>query len=173
MEREGGKAIRNLISGYRHQAPDRQIKLTDPQHEDYLRDKIKRLVKEKASVLCVYEDARDQHGGVRPDHVFVAAIDADFRNGTLAEVIRGADSRLTWVTTGWHNLKEIIFYRAVLNVPLYVFGRMQEMKEQYHQFRNLARRPKVLHVDKNWEDSLPDLPTARRRNTGRTSCATT
>jgi hypothetical protein len=40
---------------------------------------------------------------------------------------------------------------------LYVFGRMREMKEQYHHFRNLARRPKVLHIDKNWEDSLPDL----------------
>ncbi|HSS76757.1 MAG TPA: tubulin-like doman-containing protein [Thermoanaerobaculia bacterium] len=157
VERQGHKAIRNLISGYRHQPPELQIQLSDEKHADYLRDKIKRLVKEKASLLCVYEDARDQHGGVRPDHVYIAAIDADFKNSSLAEVIRTADSRLTWVTAGWHNPKEIIFYRAVLNVPLYVFGRMREMKEQYHQFRNLARRPKVLHIDKNWEDSLPDL----------------
>jgi predicted RNase H-like HicB family nuclease len=157
VEKEGPRAIRSLVAGYRHLPPERQIQLSDERHSDYLRDKIQRLVKEKASLLCVYEDARDQHGGVRPDHVFVAAIDADFSNGTLADVIRSADSRLTWVTTGWHNPKEIIFYRAVLNVPLYVFGRMREMKDQYHHFRNLARRPKVLHIDKNWEDSLPDL----------------
>lgn len=157
VENEGHKAIRSLIAGYRHLPAERQIRLSDERHADYLRDKIKRLVKEKASLLCVYDDARDQHGGVRPDHVFVAAIDADFSNSTLAEVIRGADSRLKWVTAGWHDPKEIIVYRAVLNVPLYVFGRMQEMKDQYHRFRNLARRPKVLHIDKNWEDSLPDL----------------
>ncbi|HTG35089.1 MAG TPA: tubulin-like doman-containing protein [Thermoanaerobaculia bacterium] len=157
VERNGHNAIRNLITGYRHQPSEFQLQLGEEKHADYLRDKIKRLVKEKASLLCVYEDARDQHGGVRPDHVYLAAIDADFKNSSLAEVIRTADSRLTWVTTGWNNPKEIIFYRAVLNVPLYVFGRMREMKDQYHQFRNLARRPKVLHIDKNWEDSLPDL----------------
>ncbi len=157
VEREKDKAIRDLVAGYRHLPPERQEKLDDPDHQDYLRDKIKRLVKEKASLLCVYEDARDQHGGVRPDHVFVAAIDEDFRNGALADIIRGADSRLAWVTTGWHNPKEIIFYRAVLNVPLYVFGRMKEMKEDYERFRNLARRPKVLHIDQNWENTLPDL----------------
>ncbi len=157
VEREGAKAIRNLVAGYRHQPEGRQIRLADEKHADYLRDKIKRLVKEKASLLCVYDDARDQHGGVRPDHIYVAAIDADFENGSLGAVIRGADSRLKWVTSDWHNPKEIIFYRGVLNVPLYVFGRMKEMKEQYHQFRHLARRPKVLHIDKNWEDSLPDL----------------
>jgi len=157
VEREKDKAIRDLVAGYRYLPPDKQEKLDDPGHQDYLRDKIKRLVKEKASLLCVYEEERDQHGGVRPDHVFVAAIDENFRNGSLGEVIRGADSRLAWVSTGWHNPKEIIFYRAVLNVPLYVFGRMTEMKAQYEQFRNLARRPKVLHIDQNWELTLPDL----------------
>jgi Tubulin like len=157
VEREKHKAVRELVAGYRYLPAERQEKLDDPAHQDYLRDKIKRLVKEKASLLCVYEDARDQHGGVRPDHVFVAAIDEGFRNSTLADTIRSADSGLAWVTTGWHNPKEIIFYRAVLNVPLYVFGRMQEMKSDYERFRNLARRPKILHIDQNWENTLPDL----------------
>lgn len=157
VERDKEKAIRDLVAGYRYLPPERQERLDDSDHQDYLRDKIKRLVKEKASLLCVYEDARDQHGGVRPDHVFVAAIDEDLCNGVLGEIIRGADSRLAWVSTGWHNPKEIIFYRAVLNVPLYVFGRMQEMKSDYERFRNLARRPKVLHIDQNWENTLPDL----------------
>ncbi|HEX2642130.1 MAG TPA: tubulin-like doman-containing protein [Thermoanaerobaculia bacterium] len=155
--KDGHKAIRTLMAEYNHQPSDRKLDLKEEQQKDYLRDKIKRLVKEKASLLCVYDDSRDQHGGVRPDRVFVAAIDADFRNSAIADVIRGADSNLTWVTTGWHNPKEIIFYRAVLNVPLYVFGRMNEMKGEYHRFRGLAKRPKVLHIDQNWETKLPDL----------------
>lgn len=154
---EGQKAIRDIVSEYRHLPSERKIKLDDARQRDYLRDKIKRLVKEKASLLCVYEESRDQHGGVRPDHVFLAAIDEDFKSSTIEEAIRTADSGIHWVTTGWRNPKEIIFYRAVLNVPLYVFGRMDEMKADYHRFRNLAKRPKVLHVDRNWEETLPDL----------------
>lgn len=165
VEAEGHQAIRELVSTYRYLPQDEQVKLNDDQHRDYLRDKIKRLVKEKASLLCVYEEGRDQHGGVRPDHVFVAAIDEDFKNSTIEQAILGADPNLDWVTTGWHNPKEIIFYRAVLNVPLYVFGRMREMKSEYERFKALAKRPKVLHIDHNWEDQLPDLdPDSAQEN---------
>jgi hypothetical protein len=165
VEAGGDKAIRELVATYRHQPKAEQIDLKDERHSDYLRDKIKRLVKEKASLLCVYEEGRDQHGGVRPDHVFVAAIAEDFKNSTIEEAIRGADPNLTWVTAGWNDPKEIIFYRAVLNVPLYVFGRMQEMKSEYERFKALAKRPKVLHIDYNWEDSLPDLdPDSAQEN---------
>jgi len=157
VDKDGPKVIRDIVSEYRHLPTERKVKLDAVHHRDYLRDKIKRLVTEKASPLCVYEESRDQHGGVRPDHVFLAAIDQDFKNSTIEEAIRTADSGIDWVTTGWHNPKEIIFYRAVLNVPLYVFGRMDEMRDDYHRFRNLARRPKVLHIDRNWEESLPDL----------------
>jgi len=154
---DGHKAIRDLVSEYNYLPADQKIDLNEPRHKDYLRDKIKRVVKEKASLLCVYDESRDQHGGVRPDHVFLAAIDEDFGSSTIAEAIQSADSGLHWVTSGWHNPKEIVFYRSVLNVPLYVFGRMNEMRDNYHEFRNLAKRPKVLHIDRNWEYSLPDL----------------
>jgi len=165
VEADGDKAIRELIATYRNPTSEERIDLKDEKHRDYLRDKIKRLVKEKASLLCVYEEGRDQHGGVRPDNVYVAAIDENFKNSTIEEAIRGADPNLTWVTTGWTNPKEIIFYRAVLNVPLYVFGRMKEMKSEYERFKALAKRPKVLHIDHNWEDMLPDLdPDSAQEN---------
>ncbi len=158
VEQEGHKAIREIVSAYRALETEQQENLDDPKHRDYLHDKIKRVVKEKASLLCVYEDSRDQHGGVRPDHVFLAAIDEDFKNTTISETLRGADiPNLEWVSTGWDNPKEIIFYRAVLNVPLYVFGRVDEMKHYYEQFKGMARRSKVLHIDKNWEATLADL----------------
>ncbi|MBW8875709.1 MAG: hypothetical protein JF614_12160 [Acidobacteria bacterium] len=165
VEAGGDKEIRELIATYRNPTNEEKLDLKDERHSDYLRDKIKRLVKEKASLLCVYEEGRDQHGGVRPDNVFVAAIDENFKNSTIEEAIRGADPNLTWVTTGWTNPKEIIFYRAVLNVPLYVFGRMKEMKAEYERFKALAKRPKVLHIDHNWEDMLPDLdPDSAQEN---------
>lgn len=158
IDHEGHRAIRETVAAYRALPADRKENLAQSKHSDYLRDKIKRVVKEKASLLCVYDDSRDQHGGVRPDHIFLAAIDENFKSGTIREILRGADiPNLQWVSRGWSNPKEIIFYRAVLNVPLYVFGRIQEMRHHYYSFKRLARRSKVLHIDKRWEDSLPDL----------------
>ena len=154
----GPQAIRSIVAKYRAQRREDQINLSDPLHQDYLRDKVKRLVKEKASLLCSYDESRDQHGGVRPNHVFLAAIDADFKSSTIEEALEGADiAGMKWIKDTWNNPQQIIFYRAVLNVPLYVFGRMDEMKDYYYRFKHLAKRSKVLHIDKNWEESLPDL----------------
>lgn len=158
IQGRGGRVIRQVIAEYRAQPPEKQIDFADPKHQDYLRDKIRRVVQEKASLLCVYERSRDQHGGVRPDHVFLAAIDEGFKNSNIEEALRGANiDNLKWVSGSWHNDKEIIFYRAVLNVPLYTFGRMADMKHHYESFRNLKRPSKALHIDKNWEKDLEDL----------------
>ncbi|HXT50019.1 MAG TPA: tubulin-like doman-containing protein [Thermoanaerobaculia bacterium] len=167
VEAHGDKVICELVATYRSPTNEEKVEVKDERHRDYLRDKIKRLVKEKASLLCVYEEGRDQHGGVRPDNVFVAALDENFKNSSIEEAIRGADPNLHWLTSGWNNPKEIIFYRAVLNVPLYVFGRMREMKGEYERFKALAKRPKVLHIDHNWEGSLPDLDPDSAQETHR------
>lgn len=158
IQKEGSKAIRRIVQEYRHQPSDQKIQLGEPRHRDYLRDKIRRVVKEKASLLCLYEESLDQQGGVRPDEVFLAAIGDAFRGTRVEEAIRGTDiPRLRWVTEEWQDPKEIIFYRAVLNVPLYTFGRMDKMKHAYEQFRRMAKRSKALHIDKNWEERLPDI----------------
>ncbi len=155
---KGGQALRSIIARYRAQPKERQLDLSETIYQDYLRDKIKRVVTERASLLVSYDESRDQHGGVRPNHVFLAAIDADFANSSIETALEGADiAGLTWVKDDWNNPQQIVFYRAVLNVPLYVFGRMEEMKDYYYRFKNLAKRSKVLHTDKNWEEALPDL----------------
>ncbi|MFH1465182.1 MAG: tubulin-like doman-containing protein [Pseudomonadota bacterium] len=154
----GQPEIRSLLATYNTQPPDKKLDLSVALHRDYLHDKIKRLVKEKAGLLCMYEESRDLQGGVRPDSVLLAAIDENFRNTEVERILRDADiPNLKWVTKGWHNPQEIVFYSAMLNVPLYVFGRMGEMKEHYYRFKGLAKRSKVLHIDKNWEETLPDL----------------
>lgn len=155
---KGEKVIRQVLAEYRALPEEKQIDFGDLKHQEYLRDKIKRVVKEKASVLCVYEHSRDQHGGVRPDHVRLAAIDENFKNSNIERALRNADiPDLKWVSGDWHNAKEIVFYRAVLNVPLYTFGRLDVMKHHYDEFRSQARRSKALHIDKNWESDLSDL----------------
>ncbi len=165
---KGNKIIQAIVGEYRTQPPEQQLDFADPVHSDYLRDKIKRVVNEKASLLCVYEESRDQHGGVRPDHVFLAAIDENFKNSNIEEALTGTDiADLKWVTTAWHNPREIIFYRAILNVPLYVFGRMDKMRERYHGFKLMANRPKTLHIDRNWEDQLPDIDPLSAQETHR------
>ncbi len=167
---KGDKLIRRLIAEYRALPVEEQIDFGDLKHQDYLKDKIRRVVTEKASLLCVYERSRDQHGGVRPDHVFLAAIDENFKNSNIEEALRNAgNDDLTWVSSNWHSAKEIVFYKAVLNVPLYAFGRLDRMKHYYDSFRNLKRRSKALHIDKTWEtgDELFDLDPGSLKQTHR------
>ncbi|RVU46969.1 hypothetical protein EA187_07490 [Lujinxingia sediminis] len=151
-------AITEVVARYRAQPAERRIDLTEAIHQDYLRDKIRRVVNERADLLVSYDESRDQHGGVRPNHVFLAAIDESFRDTTVEHALDGANlGGMRWVKQGWHNPRQIVFYRAVLNVPLYVFGRMSEMKDHYYRFKNLSKRSKILHIDRSWENTLPDL----------------
>lgn len=151
-------AITEVVARYRAQPAERRLDLNEAIHQDYLRDKIRRVVNERADLLVSYDESRDQHGGVRPNHVFLAAIDESFHDTTVERALDGANlGGMRWVKQGWHNPRQIVFYRAVLNVPLYVFGRMSEMKDHYYRFKNLSKRSKILHIDRSWEETLPDL----------------
>lgn len=162
QERAG---VRQVLARFNAQSMEERERLTglrNQTHRDYLRDKVSRIVTERAQILCYYDNTRDQQGGVRPCRVFLASINAEFAKTRVGELLKGGDfSGLQWCDDNGANPREVVFYRAVLNVPLYVFGRMDALRNDYNEFRNLARRPKVLHIDKNWENSLQDLdPTA-------------
>jgi hypothetical protein len=158
IDKEGPKAIRNAVADYRAKPDEEQIDLGGELYQEYFRDKVKRIESEKASLLCSYDESRDRHGGVRPNKVFLGLMSEDFGDADIEGAIESVDTAgIKWIKKGWHDPHKIIFYRAVLNVPLYVFGRMDEMKEYYYRFKNLAKRSKVLHIDKTWENSLPDL----------------
>ncbi|HXU46709.1 MAG TPA: tubulin-like doman-containing protein [Thermoanaerobaculia bacterium] len=158
VDRDGHRAIREIVQQYRAYPAEQRVQLDDPKHQEYLRDKIRRVVKEKASLLCSYDESRDRQGGVRPDLVALAEIAPKLRDTWIGQAIRGAEiPNLNLLEEGWDDPKSIVFYRAILNVPLYVFGRMDDMKHEYYRFKNLARRSKALHIDRNWEETLPDL----------------
>ena len=148
--------IDGCIVGYRSN-PKNQINLNDDLHRDYLTDKVKRLLQEKAGYLCYYDDSREGQGGVRSDNVNLIAINEDIKQSYLKDIVGRAGGGFKMVTENWNSRREVVFYQAVLNVPLYVFGRMDRMRHYYYQFKNMAKRSKVLHIDKNWENSLLDL----------------
>jgi hypothetical protein len=151
---------REVMATFKTQPEEERSKLSDvnnPLYLDYLRDKLRRVVTERASFLCSYDESRDQQGGVRPDLVGLIMMHKDFENAQLGKSLKTLDLKMKVETKDWNDPRQVVFYRAVLNVPLYVFGRMNEMKEFYHRFKKMAKRSKVLHIDKNWEDTLPDL----------------
>jgi hypothetical protein len=153
-------AARDIVSRFRSLQPDdqkAQVDVSKPVHQDYLRDKVRRVLTERASFLCSYDESRDQQGGVRPDNVCLATMSKEFQGTGLEHILKSLDIRPQILTDGWNNPREVVFYRAVLNVPLYVFGRMNEMRDFYYRFKRMSKRSKVLHIDKNWEDVLPDL----------------
>jgi hypothetical protein len=129
---------------------------------DYLRDKVRRLLKEKSDLLCYLDEKHLSQGGVRANEILIAAVHKDLNSGLLKDVLNASLGLKPpkVVTDDVDDRKMVVFYRAILNVPLYVFGRMREMRACYHQFKNMAKRSKVLHIDRNWEDTLPDLDPA-------------
>lgn len=142
-----------------YRAKRQRLNLKDALHFDYLKDKVKRIVKERSELLCYLDEKHLQQGGIRPDEVFLCAIHRDLEGGVIGDILKkglGINPPKP-VTNDWENLREVIFYRAILCVPLFVFGRMKEMQAYYHQFKNASRRSKVLHIDLNWENTLPDL----------------
>ena len=123
----------------------------------YLRDKIQRVVTERANLLCYVNESLTLQGGVRPCDEFVALYDPDLKDSELYKLAREVGSGLQWVESDVPNPKEMIFYRARLNLPMYAFARLSEMRSNYLDLKRSTIRPKVLHIDKNWEGSLPDL----------------
>ncbi|AWV89753.1 tubulin-like doman-containing protein [Bradymonas sediminis] len=158
IDAKGAQAIRDAVARYRSRPEEEQINLGDDVYQEYFRDKVSRIQSEKAALLCSFDESRSEQGGVRPNHIFLGLKSRDFGDPDIEAAITSVESAgIKWLDDEWHDPHAIVFYRAVLNVPLYVFGRMREMGEYYHRFKGMAKRAKVLHIDKNWENTLPDL----------------
>lgn len=155
--------IANLVSAQRQlekkDAARYAIRMSDDKNRDYLRDKFKRLVKEKADYLNLYDESKDQQGGLRPDKFDAVSASADVAdNEDLKGAMALALGKVPKIISEEHDdPQKIVFYRAVLNVPLYVFGRVNYLKQQYHRFQGQKYRAKTLHIDYHWERELPDL----------------
>jgi hypothetical protein len=147
------KALSARTAGNVHE-PEQQPKID----EDYFRTKFKQLIIIKANLLSSIDESATRAGGVIPAHCHYAVLHPRFLNTPMARAIADTDKGLQFHSNGWDSAQEIIVYRSVLNVPLYVFPRLRDMKYRYRRFRNATRPPRVLHIDTTWDgDNLPDL----------------
>ena len=58
----------------------------------------------------------------------------------------------------------IVFYRALLGVPIYFFKRVnEELYQSYKQVKAKPNRSYPLHIEATWEDGLPNLDPKEMR----------
>lgn len=156
INQSGPGKVRELVTQYRYGSKDNHIKISGKIHRDYLINKLKRTT-EKAQYLSIFDDSKDM-AGVRPNKVSLACCSKDFaKSAVMDQIKKGGDTGIKWLKDNWDNPREAVIYQAVLNVPLYCFGRMDEYRNFYLRFKGRKKQSKSLHVDKNWEDTLLDL----------------
>jgi hypothetical protein len=126
--------------------------------EKWMRDKIQRA-SDSAVVHANLDRSKFVGGNVRPNQSAFAGVHPRYLgDGPLAlgKLIGGADSAME-IIESWREEDSIVFYRAVLGVPLYFFSRVQaEYDADYRRVKADPHRTYPLHIDKNWED-LPNL----------------
>lgn len=159
---KGDEHIGRLLNEFKALPENERAKVAgigprDTTNREYLRDKIKRVVIERANLLCYVNESLTLQGGVRPCDEFVALYDKDLKNSDIYALAQEVGNGLQWVESDSPNPKEIIFYRSRMNLPMYAFARLAEMRSNYLELKRSTIRPKVLHIDKNWENTLPDL----------------
>jgi len=126
--------------------------------EKWMRDKIQRAA-DSAVVHANLDRSKFVGGNVRPNQSAFAGVHPRYLgDGDLAlgKLINGADSSME-IIESWREEDAIVFYRAVLGVPLYFFSRVSgEYDADYRRVKADPHRSYPLHIDSNWED-LPNL----------------
>jgi hypothetical protein len=155
---ESAGRVRALLQEYRHGVVKYNSDDIRSRDQEYIRDKFMRAITEKAGLLGYVDEKHLNLGGVRPDRQMLMLVSESVRD---SEIIRGAFGRLRnppkQVWEGCSDHRQIVFYQYMLNVPVFVFARLREMKSFYQRFQASKFRSKVLHIEHKWENSLPDL----------------
>ncbi len=142
------------------------VDVTNEMVEDYIERKL-RFCSDKAAVMATIDST------LTSDEAVVAANDIylvgmhDHFTGSSASSLEPLLHRAAPGSTlldGWDDEKRIVFYRAVLGVPLYFYKRVNgEMRGAYQRMLERKGRSYPLHVDARWEDRLPDLDPFDRK----------
>jgi len=126
--------------------------------EKWMRDKIQRAA-DSAVVHANLDRAKFVGGNVRPNQSSFVGVHPRYLGDTqlaLGNLITGADGSMEIIET-WGEEDAIVFYRAVLGIPLYFLSRVQgEYDADYRRVKADPHRSYPLHIDQNWED-LPNL----------------
>ncbi|MCO4773377.1 MAG: hypothetical protein KDA24_25310 [Deltaproteobacteria bacterium] len=126
--------------------------------EKWMRDKIQRAA-DSAVVHANLDRSKFVGGNVRPNQSAFAGVHPRYMGDTnlaLGKLISGADGSME-IIESWREEDSIVFYRAVLGVPLYFFSRVQgEYDADYRRVKADPHRSYPLHIESSWE-TLPNL----------------
>ena len=126
--------------------------------ERYVRDKLQRVMDHCVLLANIDKTKFDDHTVV-PNQVFYAGMAPAYQTdeaGSLRGHVNAVESRVKFVE-GWDEADTIVFYRALLGVPVYFFSRVGgELYGSYARVGSKVNRSYPLHIDKNWE-GLPNL----------------
>ena len=132
--------------------------VSEDQVEEYMRDKLRRAV-DSCVVLANIDRTKFDDPTVRANQSSFAGVHARYNGDgrlSLGRLITQADSKME-IVEEWTEEDSIVFYRAVLGVPLYFFSRVSgEYYQDYMRVQGNPVRTYPLHIDKNFE-TLPNL----------------
>ena len=132
--------------------------VADGKVEEYMRDKVRRAVA-SCVVLAHLNQTKFDDPTVTPNQSAFVGVHSRYRGESrlsLEKMIREADGGLE-VLDDWGEEDAIVFYRAVLGIPLYFYTRVsEEYQSDYTRAQADPNRTYPLHIDKNFED-LPNL----------------
>ncbi len=132
--------------------------VSDSKVEEYMRDKIRRAV-DSCVVLANIDRTKFDDPTVRANQSAFAGIHPKYCGDdrlSIGNLVTQADGKME-IVDDWTEQDAIVFYRAVLGVPLYFFSRVSgEYYRDYMRVKADPVRTYPLHIDKNFED-LPNL----------------
>lgn len=153
-EAGAGELTPEVIREFQAKAGKEEILLRSPEGRDHLAQRVNEALHEKLGLLCRWRAAFDD--GVWPAEVLIVRAPASLI-GTMKGIQHlGSGDRILWLADAQGDSREILFYRSVLNLPLFRLEGLSRMREAYLAIKKREPRRR-LHIDHNWEDDLPDL----------------
>ena len=126
--------------------------------EEYMRDKIRRAV-DSCVVLANIDRTKFDDPTVRANQSAFAGIHPRYCGEdrlSIGSLVTQTDGKME-IVDDWTEEDAIVFYRAVLGVPLYFFSRVSgEYYRDYMRVKANPVRTYPLHIDRNFE-TLPNL----------------
>lgn len=133
--------------------------------QNHMADKLRRVV-DTCVILAAIDKTKRDDPTVVPADVFYVGCAAKYAGDeptSLRPLIKGAATGVDFID-GWGEEDMIVFYRALLGVPIYFFKRVNE--ELYQSYKTVKAKPNrsyPLHIEAAWEDGLPNLDPKEMR----------
>ncbi len=132
--------------------------VSDTVVQNHVRDKFTRVI-DQCVVLANIDKTKLDDPTVKPAHIFYVGLAPIYAgdDGGLRSAIRQVATGVDFID-GWGEEDMIVFYRAMLGIPLYFYKRIND--ELYQSYRTVKAKPNrsyPLHIEAAWEDGVPNI----------------